>query len=79
MPCRIFSCGVQILGFSVWALVPRPESNLDPLHWERGGLVIGPPGQKMMDTGKDIRHVKKKKQEVAGKNGPGPVELVSVI
>lgn len=25
VPCRIFSCGVQILSFRVWALVPRPD------------------------------------------------------
>ena len=36
----IFSCGM-------WIYFPDEETNLGPLHWERGVLATGPPGKSL--------------------------------
>ena len=36
---------LHYLSYSMWGLVPRPELNLGPLHWEHGVLATGPLGK----------------------------------
>ena len=43
--CRFFSCGMQLLGCSIWSPVPDQGSNSGLLHWGHGVLATGPPGK----------------------------------
>ena len=41
----LWTHGTQTLSCGKWDLVPQPEINPGPLHWEHGVLVTGPPGK----------------------------------
>ena len=63
MGSLVFVAAWGICSRSMWDLVPRPETEPGPLHWERGVLATGPPGSPS-STVFDNSHKRRKETRV---------------